>query len=390
MRTYLVFAAWLIIANLPSSMLAEKLDSAERFTVIKKIETSPIKNQGNSITCWSFTSIAFIEAELQRLGKGDFNLSEMYVVHQVYLDKADHYVRLHGMASFTGGGALSDAFYVLTKYGLVPEEAYTGLKDGSRFIEHFTMDAVLKDYVDALVKNNRLPSAWKDGFKGILDAYMGRVPETFVYKGKSYTPRSFGDYLAINPDDYVQLSSFIYKLLYEKFIVEVPDNWTMATAYNLQLDELIATLDNSINMGYTVALTLDNTELGFNWQKGIIMATPAPAAEIDNSSHSPAVWIPKMDTMPQIFQEVIVTPELRQQAFDNYETTDDHGVLIIGIANDQKGKKFYIAKNSWGTATQTNGYLYISESYIRYKTLTIMVNKAVVPSEIGKKIKIAK
>jgi bleomycin hydrolase len=388
MRNIIFIIVWVLLTNMNFPMFAESKDSTEQFTVLKKIETTPVKHQGNSITCWSYTSIALIESELMRKGKGEFNLSEMYVVHQVYLDKADRYVRLHGMGSFTGGGTLPDAFNVLTNYGMVPEEAYTGLKDGNKLIDHLPMDAVLKDYVDGLIKGKRLSSVWKEGFKGILDAYMGPVPETFNYKGKNYTPRSFADYLEINVNDYILFTSFIYKPYYKDFFVEVPDNWSLGTAYNIPLDELIETINNSINQGYTAAITMDNSELGFDWIKGTILAICTP--QLDKTKPGVAEWVPQIDTLPQIFQEVNVTPEVRQQAFDNYETTDDHGVLIIGIAKDQKGKKFYIAKNSWGTATQTGGYLYISEAYIKYKTLTLLVNKAIIPNAIAKKINLTK
>jgi bleomycin hydrolase len=368
MKKYIILGLFIMLIGSYASVAAKENDTIEKFKILKKIESTPIKNQFKTITCWSYTGIALIETELMRRGKGNHDLSEMFVVRQAYLDKAEHYLRMHGMAGFSGGGALTDVFNVVKKYGLIPTEAYNGL-NGGVLPDHLKMDVVLKNFVDSLIKSNKIPSNWMVGFSNILDVYMGKLPPSFIYKGKSYTSRSFADFLDIRPDDYLQFMSFKYKPYYTNCIVEVPDNWAMNAAYNIQLDELIAILDNSINLGYTAAITMDNTEPGYEWIKGTVMITN-PTANKENST-----------------PDINITPEMRQQAFDNYETTDDHGVLIIGIAKDHNDRKVYIAKNSWGADTKTDGYLYISEAYIKYKTLTLMVNKSTVPKSIMQKIK---
>ncbi len=357
----------------------------EQFTIIKQIPTTPVKNQYKTITCWSFAVMSMLESELIQSGKGEVDLSEMYVVRQAYIEKAERYVRMHGSINFGGGGALNDPIDIIRKYGILPNNVYSGLKEGSTNHNHIEMDAGLKDYVIGLIKNKKLSLSWKEGFIGILDAYLGKVPEKFLYNNKEYTPLSYSKMLGIDPDNYILLTSFMHHPFYQKFIIEVPDNWSWGQAYNLPLNELQKVIDYSLDKGYSVAIACDMTEKGFMWKKGI--ALTENLTENDNDKNiNPNMWVPNNDSTQQTFKEVSVTPQLRQDAFDNYETTDDHDFQIVGIAKDQNGKKFYIAKNSWGTeGTDYGGFLYLSESYLLYKTLTVLVNKKAIPSDILKK-----
>jgi bleomycin hydrolase len=358
--------------------------------ILKQVPTTSIKNQYKSNTCWSFSVLAMLESELLKNGKGEFDLSEMYVVHQVYLEKALSYARMHGHINFAGGGSLNDPIDVIRKYGIVPEQVYSGLKEGCINHDHIQMDAALKDYMEGVIRNKTLSPVWLQGFEGVLDAYLGNVPEMFVYNGTDYTPKTFATWLGINPDDYVLLTSFTHHPYYQKFKVEVPDNWSWGEAYNVTLSDLENTIDYSVNKNYTLAWAADITEKGFQWGEGITFVDSTYIAEnTDNASH-PSIWVPQKDKKESknTVDELTITPELRQKAFDNYSTTDDHGMQIIGIANDQNKKKYYIVKNSWGTdGSPYKGFIYVSKSYILYKTLTVLVNKKGIPESILKKLK---
>jgi bleomycin hydrolase len=373
----------------------KKSDSGYTFTMVKQLPATPVKNQNRSGTCWSYSAISFLESELLRMGKDTFDLSEMYCVRACYHDKANLYVRYHGNHTFGGGGEAHDVTYVLDHYGILPDEAYSGLVIGETKPVTGEMDAVLKSYVDAIIKNpnKQLTPVWLKGFTGILDAYLGQVPEKFTYQGKEYTPASFENMLGLNLDDYVELTSYTHHPYYSKFILELEDNWQMETAYNLPLDELLEVLDNSIMKGYTVAWGADVSEKGFSWKNGVAVvpekASPETAglerAKWDKLSESEKDKL--MFKFEKPVPEKTITPEMRQQEFDNYQSTDDHGLHITGIAKDQNGTKYYYAKNSWGTdGSPYKGYFYASEPYIRLKTIDLMVNKNAIPKEIRKKL----
>jgi bleomycin hydrolase len=369
-----------IVSGQPADSITEK------FTVVKSIACTSVKNQNKSKTCWSFAVISMLESELIKEGKGEFNLSEMYIVHQAYLEKAERFLRMHGSINFSGGGALNDPIDIIKKYGIVPANVYTGLKDGSKNINHLEMDAALKDSVIGLIKNKKLSASWKERFSNILDIYLGKIPEIFVYQDKEYTPQSFTKMLDIDPDNYILITSFIHHPYYQKFILEVPDNWSWGESYNLPLNEFQEIIDYSLEKGYTVAIACDMTEKGFLRKKGIALAL-----NFNNTGNDPVnccgAGVSIGDTSKHKLNEVAVTPQIRQEAFDDYETTDDHDFHIVGIAKDQSGKKFYIAKNSWGTeATKYGGYIYLSENYLLYKSLNVLINKKALPSDIQKKI----
>lgn len=362
---------------------AQETDSSGyRFTMVKSLAATPVKNQFRTSTCWSFSAISLLESELLRMGKEEFDLSEMFIVRNVYERKARKYVRLHGSATMAGGGAFNDVPAILGDLGMVPEEAYPGLSYGSEKHMHNELDAVLRGYVDAVVKNGngKLSTAWHRGLQGILDAYLGPVPEKFSWKGKQYSPRGYADeVLGLNPDDYVLLSSYTHHPFYRPFVLEVPDNWDFGAVYNLPVDELMRTIDHAIESGYTVAWASDNSEKGFNFRKGIAIV---PLKDWDDMSKGEADSV-FLTPGP----EKTITQEMRQAAFDNYATTDDHGMHITGIAKDENSAKYYYVKNSWGlNNSKYNGWFYASAPFVAYKTMSIMLNKNAIPGDIRGKL----
>lgn len=365
-----------------------------QFTTVKELKVTPIKDQYRSGTCWSFSTIAFIESELLRIGKPEYNLSEMWVVRNSYSDKATKYVRLHGSLEFGAGGSFADVMNVYRKYGMVPDTVYTGMHYGETKPVQGELDAVLKAYVDAVVTdpNKTLTTAWHNGFDGILDAYLGPKPEKFTYQGKEYTPTTFTQSLGLNPDDYVSLTSYTHHPFYSKFILEVPDNWAWSESYNIPLEDLARVFDYSIENGYTIAWGADVSEKGFSYNNGVAVVPDANVAEMNNSEKLKWSKLTERERQAQLYKfdkpgaEKTITQEMRQEAFDNYQTTDDHGMLIYGIAKDQDGTKYYMVKNSWGTSGKYKGMFYASKSFVLYKTMNIMVNKNAIPQDIRKKL----
>jgi len=394
--TFLMIALLVVASSAAYSQVQDKKsDSAYVFTVVKQLPATSVKNQYRSGTCWSYSAISFVESELLRTVKDTFDLSEMFCVRKCYSDKADKYVRYHGKHNFGGGGAAHDVTYILKNYGMVPEAAYTGNMPGEDKPIHGEMDAVLAANVDAVIKNpnKQLSPVWKQGFDGLADAYLGKVPEKFTYKGKEYTPKSFSAMMGLNADDYIEISSYTHHPFYSKFIIEVEDNWLMDEVYNVPVDEMIKILDNSIDKGYTVVWGADVSEKGFSWRNGVAVVPDKNAPEVAGLER--AKWEKMTDAerdrmlskFDRPMPEKKITQEMRQTEFDNYLTTDDHGMHIIGIANDQNGTKYYIVKNSWGLeGSPYKGYFYASEAYVRLKTMDIMINKAAVPQDIKKKL----
>lgn len=364
-----------------------------KFTTIKENKITSVKNQASSGTCWSFSALGFFEAELLRMGKPKVDLSEMFVVHHSYTDKADKYVRMNGTNNFAGGGSFSDVVYVLKNYGIVPESIMSGLNYGEDKHRHGELDALTAAYVKVIVSNpnKKLSTAWKNGFEGVLDAYLGACPKEFTVDGKKFTPLTYEQSLGLNLDDYVSLTSFTHHPFYTKFVIEIPDNWRWEESYNLPLDEFARVFDYAVDNGYSIAWGSDVSEKGFS-KKGIAVNPETKVENMPGSDQAHWLGISDKDREDKIYKnlkpqpEVKVTQEIRQASFDNYQTTDDHGMVIFGTAKDQNGTKYYLVKNSWGTDSKYKGIWYASESYVLHKTINILVNKNAIPKDILKKL----
>ncbi|MDR2969990.1 MAG: aminopeptidase [Tannerellaceae bacterium] len=390
----LVAAAMLLTCALSTAGAQE--NGGYVFTPVKELKITPVQNQNRTGTCWCFSTLAFLESELIRTGKGEHNLSEMYVVNHTYRDKAEKYVRLHGNLEFGEGGAFDDVIYAVKHYGIVPEEVMKGLEYGEEAHVHGEMQSAMRGYVDAIIKNpnRKLSPVWQKGFAGIADAYLGALPEKFTYRGKEYTPSSYARELGLtNMDDYVSLTSYSHYPFYSRFALEIPDNWRWSSSYNLPIDELMQVFDHAVNTGFTIAWASDVSETGFT-RDGIGLAPDMEAMETSGSDQERWVGLSATEKVSEVrkmmenpgIKEVWATQEMRQEAYDNYQTTDDHGMQIYGIAKDQEGKKFYMVKNSWGTTGKYSGLWYVSEAFARYKTMDIVVHKDALPKEIRAKL----
>jgi bleomycin hydrolase len=398
LKIFILLAGLLAFSWNVSAQDQEKSSKEEgyHFTTVKDLPHTSVKDQYRSGTCWAFSGLSFLESEMLRMGKPKTDLSEMFVVYHCYIDKAIKTVRLHGNLNFGPGGAFHDVTYVLKNYGMVPEEAYAGLNYGEKKHVHGEMDAVLKNIVDAVDenKNRKLSTAWEESITGTLDAYLGKLPASFDYQGKNYTPKTFAtDYCGLNPDDYVEITSFTHHPFYSKFKLEVPDNWEWDEVYNVPLDEMIQIIDHSLNTGYTVAWAADVSEKGFaTTKKGVAVVPDADVKDMTNSEQSKWEKLSQKQKNEELYKldkpgkEKQITQAMRQRAFDDWQTTDDHGMHIIGLAKDQNGTIYYKVKNSWGDYNAYDGYFYASKPYVRYKTTCIMVNKNAIPKEIRKKL----
>lgn len=360
------------------------------FTTVKENPITSVKNQNRSSTCWSFSSIGFLESELLRMGKGEYDLSEMFVVHHTMNDRATNYVRYHGDSSFAPGGSFYDVMFCLKNYGMVPQEAMPGIMYGDTLPVHNELDAVAGAYVNAVLKGKKLSPVWKNGLNAIYDTYLGQCPEKFTYKGKEYTPKTFAESLGINPDDYVSLTSFTHHPFYEKMNIEIQDNWRNGLSYNLPLMEFMSVIENAVKNGYTVAWGSDVSEDGFTRDGIAVVPDAARGAELTGSDMAHWLGMKAEDKRKELtskpMPEITVTQEMRQEGFDNWQTTDDHGMLIYGIAKDQNGKEYYMVKNSWGTNNPYKGTWYASKPFVAYKTINVLVHKNAVPKAILSKL----
>ncbi|MDD4820296.1 MAG: C1 family peptidase [Flavobacteriales bacterium] len=358
------------------------IQSVEKFgfTTVKKLPVTSVKNQASSSTCWAYSGISFIESEMLRMGKKPVDLAEMYVVRKVYEQKAEKYVRMHGNNTFAAGAECPDVLDVIKNYGAVPQEVYTGLIYNEEKNNHNELDKKLENYVKEVVSSKVIRGDWQKGFKGILDAYLGDEPKEFTYQGKKYTPRTFADkVVGVNTNDYVYLTSWIDTPYYEKTFLLVPDNWAWEKFYNVPLDDMISAIDNALDKGYTVAWGTDVSENGFSSKLGLAIVPEKEYSKMDVENYNSMFDGPKA--------EKTITAEMRQKGFDNYTTGDDHGREIVGTAKDVNGKKYYIVKNSWGEERGMNGYIYASEAFVRFKTISVIMHKDAVPTDIAKKLK---
>ena len=380
---------------LGASAFAQQRPAPERlpeftFTTVKAAPITSIKNQASSGTCWAFSAISFLESEAIRLGNikdeakyPDF--SEFYVVSNSYKERAEKYIRLDGKLGFSAGSGAGDVFDVVRNHGIVPNEAMTGMNYGTALPQQSEMDAVLAAYVEAITRSRgTLTTAWKRGFNAIVDEYLGKAPETFVVDGKTYTPASYRDAMKINPDDYIELTSFTHHPFYTWFALEVCDNWRSSLSYNVPIDELMAVLDNALENGYTVCWGADVSHSGFT-RNGLAILVDEQATKAGSDQEH---WVGKEEGKPAPVKIVEGTPtqESRQFEFDNKTMTDDHGMHIFGIAKDQDGKKYYMVKNSWGVTGAYDGIWYATEAFMKAQTLDITVHKSALTKELKKKL----
>lgn len=367
-----------------------------KFTDEIVIKTTPVKDQNKTGTCWSFSTVSFFENEILKATGKEVDLSEMFIVHHCYLDKAIKYVRMDGTINFAEGGNTHDVPYVFKNYGALPEEVYSGLNYGEDKHNHKELITVMRNYMDGVksIPNKKLSTAWFKGLEGILDAYLGVMPEKFTFEGKEYTPRSYWDSFGINVDNYLKFSSFTHHPFYEKFALEVADNWLWGMCYNVKMNELKEITDYALSKGYSVAWAADVSEGGFQWYNGFaILPKERTQADMEGTELARWVKLSDKDREAEKFEfkgpvpEIEVTQEMRQEMFDSHETSDDHGMVIVGTAHDQEGNRYYKVKNSWDTNQVYDGYFYVSEAYFLAKTIDIMVNKDAVPKSVISKLK---
>ena len=365
------------------------------FTKVAHLDATPVQSQGRTATCWSFSGLSFFESELIRKGnKNPAILSEMYVVRKSYENKADKYIRMDGKINFSEGGAFHDIPWVIKNYGIIPYDIYNGLV-GSESYDHAEFFEVLNGAVQGLLKfgassSNGISPNWKPAISGILDAYLGKDIKEFEFKGKKYTPQTYAQEIGLNMDDYISLTSFTNHSLYSKCQLAIPDNYNWGDSYNVNLNDLMTTVEFALSKGYTLAWGADVSEKGFSFKNGIALVPEDPnsiqVVGKDNKNFSDAGADKNANAFLSPVKELAITEEIRQKGYDQKTTTDDHGMHIVGLYTDQNGSKYVLVKNSWGTSNYPKGYLYVSEQYFRYKTINIYLHKEGIPSELKQKI----
>ena len=373
---------FLIGLFIAGSLLAQdSTKSGFQFRDLIRLPTTSVKHQGRTGTCWIFSTISFLETELLRTGGDSVDLSEMYISRQIYPLKAQSYVRLHGKATFEEGGLAHDVIHVLREQGLVPESAYSGMYVEGEKHNHREMIAVLQGALDAIVQNRgeTLSPVWSDVIEAILDVYLGVPPSQFELEGKILSPASFVKSFKINPDAYVSLTSYLHHPFYQSFVLEVPDNWSRGSFYNLPLDDFMKVIRHALKEGYSLVWDGDVSEKGCDYEKGIALLPKKKWEDKTDDEQDSTAVIPE--------PEIEVTQEIRQTCFDNYSSTDDHLMHLIGLAEDQEGTLYFIAKDSDSNRKNPyDGHHYLSESYMRAKTVSIMVHKDGIQKDIRKKI----
>lgn len=398
MRKIVIFALLAVFAASAGAQdkKEEKKDNKPIFTVVKQNPITSIKDQNRSGTCWAYSTLSFLESEILKKSGKTYDLSEMFVANKTYMDRATMAIRMHGDVSFAQGGSAYDPIYCWEHYGMVPETAMPlpGTLYGDSLANFNEFFAVLTPYVEAIAKGKqtKLTPAWKTGLQGILDAYLGKCPESFTYEGKTYTPKSFAASLGLDMKDYVSFTSYTHHPFWTAFAVEVQDNWRWPLSWNVPIDDLCKIIDNAIMNGYTVAWGGDVSEEGFT-RSGLGIAYDLKKAR-DLTGTDADRWLKmskvskksKLDSLGISVPEIVPTQKMRQEAYDNWETTDDHGMQIYGIAKDQNGREYYMVKNSWGETGDYKGIWYMTKAFIAYKTMDFIVNKNAVPKDIRKKI----
>jgi len=370
----------ILLVLLISVVSAQKIEKENfDFKEIKTLKTTGVKSQDRTGTCWCYATTSFLETELIRMGKGEFDLSEMFFIRNAYKTKALNYVRFHGKTNFGQGGQAHDVLNEIAENGIVPESVYSGKVYGQEKHNHSEQSTVLKGMLDGVIKSRKPTPVWKNAYCAVLDAYLGAAPASFTYEGKTYTPESFAKNLGINPDDYIELTSYSHQSYYESFVLEVPDNWSYDGYYNLPVDDLIEVMKKAINAGYSVAWDGDMSDKGFSHKDGVALVP-----ETDWEDMSDEV---KDSVFVKPGKEKKITQEMRQEAFGNFTVTDDHLMHLTGMAKDKNGTYYFLTKNSWGPESNDfGGYLYMSESFVRLHTIAFMIHKDAVPKDIKKKL----
>ena len=395
----ILFLAAMATLSLTANAEKAKTDSVNPnkpvFTTIIENPITSIKNQARSGTCWNYSTLSYFEAEILKKTKKTYDLCEMFVCNKNYMDRAVLKVRMHGDAQFSQGGSAYDVLYVLQNYGICPEEAMPapGSLYGDTLNNFNQFFSVMEPYVNAVAKKDvkKLNPAWKNGLQGILDAYLGKCPENFKYEGKQYTPKTFAASLGLDWNDYVSITSYTHHPFYTAFPVEVQDNWRQPASWNLPMDEMAEVIDNAVRQGYTVAWGGDVSEDGFT-RDGLALLIDEKSTDLAGSDM--AKWLKlsatqkknKLKELGVNVKEETPTQEKRQEEYDNWTLTDDHGMLIYGIAKDQNGREYYMVKNSWGETGDYKGIWYMSKNFIVAKTMDFMVNKNAIPAKIRKKL----
>ena len=369
--------------------------SKYQFKKIAQLEATPVQSQGQTGTCWSFSATSFFESEIQRLTKKTVVLSEMYVVRKAYEMKAEKYIRMDGKINFGEGGAFHDVPLVIDKFGIVPYEVYTGLNGNSTY-NHNDMfnqlNTIMGDIVSRLGSPDGVTDDWKRKYNAMLDMGIGKDIETFEFNGERYTPKSFAASLGLDMKNYVSLTSFTNHPMYSQCLLEIPDNWAWGTSYNVGMEDLVDVTISALKNGYTIAWGADVSEKGFSFKNGLAIVPADPAMiEVqgkDEKRFNDAGAERKSNAFLEPMKEMVITQELRQKGYDNKTTTDDHGMHIVGLFQDQNGTRYFLVKNSWGTSNLPQGYLYVSENYFRYKTINIYLHKDGIPTNVKSKLKL--
>jgi len=368
--------------NLINALKANVTDNSKegfRFTEVINLGNTSIKDQGSSGTCWSYSGNSFLESEMIRMGRQPVEISQIYTARNTYIEKAKNFVRLHGHQAQGDGGQLHDVLIVFRKYGAVPREAYTGLQPGQTRNNFSEMGPILRGIAENAAKSKKPSNSWLKAFAAAMDAYLGEVPESFPYNGKTYTPRTFADeVVGIDPDDYIGISSFEEHAYYKPFVLLIPDNWSFERFYNVRMNDLTDIIDNALQNGHTVAWATDVSEKSFSWKNGVAYVPEKPFEQMSKAEQENMFSGPK--------PEAKTTPAQRQEAFDNYTTTDDHGMHIVGLAKDQNGKEYYIVKNSWGESNDYKGYMYATKEFVRYKTISLLLHKKALTKNMQSKL----
>lgn len=390
-----------LLAAFATGTYAQDKKDAEKsnkpvFTTIKENKITSIKDQNRSGTCWAYSTLSFFESEILKKSGKTYDLSEMFVASKDYMDRAILTVRMHGDSQFSQGGSAYDVYYIMKNYGICPEEAMAapGSMTGDSLANFNEFFSVMEPYVDAIARNKtkKISSQWKVGLQGILDAYLGKCPESFKYEGKTYTPKTFAESLGLNWDDYVTITSYTHHPFWTQFAVEVQDNWRWPLSWNVPMDDMMRIIDNAVENGYTIAWGGDVSEEGFT-RKGLGIAYDTKKVQSLAGSDA-ARWLrltqaKKSETFDSLgvnAPEIVPTQEMRQERFDNWELTDDHGMLIYGVAKDQNGKEYYMVKNSWGEYGDYKGTWYMTKAFVAANTMDFMVNKNAIPKDIRKKM----